>query len=233
VEEALAASGVAGRMRIVTDGEIALDGALGGVAGILLIAGTGSVAYGRAEDGRIERCGGWGMFVGDEGSGYALGRAGLCAALRAEDGRGEETLLLPGLLAAAALRTVREIPPWVGRATKADIAALASPVLELAQEGDAVALRLVHAEARECARHAIALQRRLAPWQEVTPVVYYGGVMGRAIYASFVTEALEEAGGFQVRPPVADAVAGALRYARALLATSAGDHIISGGFAER
>ncbi|HEX8243346.1 MAG TPA: BadF/BadG/BcrA/BcrD ATPase family protein, partial [Longimicrobium sp.] len=67
VEAALAAAEVAGRVRVVTDGEIALDGALGGRAGILIIAGTGSVAYGQAEDGRVERCGGWGMVVGDEG----------------------------------------------------------------------------------------------------------------------------------------------------------------------
>ncbi|HEX5726012.1 MAG TPA: BadF/BadG/BcrA/BcrD ATPase family protein, partial [Longimicrobiaceae bacterium] len=100
VQEALVASAVAERVQVRTDGEIALEGALGGGAGILLIAGTGSVAYGRGEDGRLERCGGWGMVVGDEGSGWALGRAGLAAALRAADGRGPATRLLPRLLEA-------------------------------------------------------------------------------------------------------------------------------------
>ena len=94
VEQALA--GTARVVRVVSsDGEIALHGAFGGGPGVLLIAGTGSVAYGRGPDGRMDRCGGWGMFVGDEGSGYALGRAALAAALRSVDGREAETRLLP------------------------------------------------------------------------------------------------------------------------------------------
>jgi hypothetical protein len=89
---------VAERVLVTTDGAIALEGALGGCPGILLIAGTGSVGYARGADGRVERCGGWGMIVGDEGSAWSLGRNGLAAALRAADGRGPHTPLLPQLL---------------------------------------------------------------------------------------------------------------------------------------
>src|SRR5690606_18298443 len=89
VEESLRRAEIAERVMVRTDGETALHGALGGGEGILLIAGTGSVAYGRAPDGRVERCGGWGMVVGDEGSGFAIGRASLTAALQSVDGRGE------------------------------------------------------------------------------------------------------------------------------------------------
>jgi glucosamine kinase len=71
VESALAREGVARNVCVRSDGETALHGALGGEAGLLLVAGTGSIAYGRSEDGRVERCGGWGMVTGDEGSGYA------------------------------------------------------------------------------------------------------------------------------------------------------------------
>lgn len=218
VRDALAASGVADRVEVVTDGQTALEGALGGGAGVLLIAGTGSVAYGRAEDGRVERCGGWGMIVGDEGSGYAIGRAGLAAALRAMDGRGPETRLLPLLLELLGVDDPSGIPPWAGRATKAETALLTTHVIRAAEAGDAVALELVDREARELAAHAVALCCRLAPWSGEVPVVFHGGVLGTELYARLVRRALEEADPvFRVRPPVADAVAGALRFARAAL----------------
>ncbi len=218
VEAALAASGVAGRVSVTTDGAIALEGALGGGAGILLIAGTGSVGYGRGVDGRVERCGGWGMIVGDEGSAWSLGRGGLAAALRAADGRGPQTLLLPRFLEVLELAGPSGIPPWAGRAEKADVAALAIHVLDAAEEGDGVAVRIVRREARELASHAVALARRLGPWEGAVPVVFHGGTLQADIYAATVTRALDESETqFEVRPGVADAVAGALSYARRML----------------
>jgi len=220
VRGALLAAGVAARVEVVTDGETALEGSLGGEAGILLIAGTGSVAYGRGPDGRVERCGGWGMVVGDEGSGFAIGRAGLVAALRAMDGRGEQTRLLPLFLELLGVEGAPGIPPWAGRAAKAEIAALAAPVIRAADAGDAVALRLVEAEARALAEHAVALRCHLDPWPGVVPVVFHGGVLGTALYSGRVERALADADPvFRVVPPVADAVAGALRFARASLAS--------------
>ncbi len=214
VERALAAEGVAGRVRIVTDGEIALEGSLGGGAGVLVIAGTGSVAYGRAEDGRVARCGGWGMFVGDEGSGYALGRAGIVAALRAADGRGPPTRLLAELMERMGVETPNGIPPWVGRSEKSVIAALSRPVVEAAEAGDAVALEILRREAGELALHPRALAGVLDPWSGPISVVLYGGTSASALYTGMVEEAL--AAGpreFRVRLPVADAVAGALSMA--------------------
>lgn len=214
VESALAAEGVAGRVRIVTDGEIALEGTLGGGPGVLMIAGTGSVAYGRAEDGRVARCGGWGMFVGDEGSGYALGRAGIVAALRAADGRGPATRLLEELMERMGVDSPNGIPPWVGRAEKSVIAALSRPVVEAAEAGDAVALEILRREAGELALHPRALADVLDPWSGPIAVVLYGGTSSSALYTGMVEEAL--AGGpreFRVQPPVADAVAGALSMA--------------------
>jgi glucosamine kinase len=217
VEAALAASGVADRVRVTTDGDVALEGALGGGAGILLIAGTGSVAYGRGENGRVERCGGWGMFVGDEGSGYALGRAGLAAALRAADGRGAETTLLPMLLEALGVPGPSGIPPWAGRAEKADVAALSRHVVSAAEAGDGVAAEIVAHEASQVAHHAVALARRLGPWTGPVPVVYHGGVLSTPFYADAVTAALSEQDeAFAVREPATDAVHGALSYARRL-----------------
>ena len=218
VEAALAASGVAGRVRIATDGEIALEGAVGGRPGILLIAGTGSVGYARAADGRVERCGGWGMVVGDEGSAWSLGRNGLSAALRAAAGRGPPTTLLPHVLELLKLEGPQAIPPWGGRAEKAAVAALAMHVIDAAEAGDAVAAQIVEREARELASHAVALARRLEPWEGVIPVVFHGGTLGAGFYAAAVTRGLDDSGyPFEVRPGVSDAVAGALSYARRML----------------
>jgi glucosamine kinase len=218
VEAALVASAVAERVCVKTDGEVALEGALGGRPGILLIAGTGSVGYARGGDGRVERCGGWGMIVGDEGSAWSLGRNGLAAALRAADGRGPETTLLPHFLELLRLKGPEAIPPWAGRAEKADVAALAIHVIDAAGAGDAVATQVVEREARELASHARALARRLGPWEGAVPVVFHGGTLNAEFYAAAVTRAMDASDvAFEVRPGVSDAVAGALSYARRML----------------
>ena len=218
VEQQLRSAGVAGRVQVVTDGEIALEGALGDGPGILLIAGTGSVAYGRGGGGRVERCGGWGMVLGDEGSGWAIGRGGLAAALRAADGRGPATRLLDHFVRRLELEGPRGIPPWAGRAEKADVAALARDVIALAEQGDVAARGVVEREARELACHAAALARRLEPWEGEVPVVFHGGVLSIPFYAELVEGALDEwAFDFRVRPAASDAVHGALSFARRMV----------------
>ncbi|MBB4638252.1 BadF/BadG/BcrA/BcrD ATPase family protein [Longimicrobium terrae] len=222
VHDALQASGVARRVRVVTDGEIALEGAFAGGPGILLIAGTGSVAYGRAADGRMERCGGWGMIVGDEGSGFALGRDGLKAALRSVDGREPPTVLLDGILRALGVDNPREVPPWAGRVAKSEIAALARVVLDAAEQGDGVARGVVQSAAVELSRHVTALADRLAPWPGEVPVVFHGGVLRSPLYQALLTRELAiGARTFAVEPPRMDAVFGALRYAAALVSAEA------------
>jgi N-acetylglucosamine kinase-like BadF-type ATPase len=158
------------------------------------------------------------MIVGDEGSAWNIGRGGLAAALRAADGRGPSTRLLTLFLDRLELASPAEIPPWAGRAEKAAVAALALHVIGAAEQGDAVALALVEREARELACHAVALARRLEPWSGAIPVVFHGGVLGIGFYADVVTGALEEyEHAFDVRPGVADAVAGALSHARRMV----------------
>lgn len=220
VEGALRDSGIAAQVGVISDGEIALEGALGGGSGILLLAGTGSVAHARAPDGRFERCGGWGMIIGDEGSGYGIARAALIASVRAEDGRGGATRLLPTILDALQLPNADALPPWVGRAPKSEVAALAVHVLRLAREGDAVAHRIVERGAEDLALHAVALVRRLQPWPEPPRVVCYGGVLRQPLMRDLLARALKkQLPDAQIVDPVEDAVAGALRYARKLALT--------------
>ena len=218
---ALEREGVARRVVVCSDGEIALEGALMGRAGVLLVGGTGSVGWGRAEDGRVERCGGWGMIAGDEGSAYALGRAALAAALRAWDGRGAETALLPRLLEVLGMAQPQAVPSWAGRAEKGEIAGLALLVVRLAEEGDAVASELVREAAEGLAEHAVALIRRLGPWRGPTPVVLHGGLARKPEFSRRVDASLRQTGeDFVFEEPGADAVTGALRSARGAAAAS-------------
>src|SRR5205823_13770966 len=103
LEAALVEAGVARRVRVLADGEVALTTAFARGPGVLVNAGTGSIAYARAPDGEIHRAGGYGWQLGDEGGGYWLGRRALELAARAQDGRGEGSTLLARLLAALGL----------------------------------------------------------------------------------------------------------------------------------
>ncbi|MBW3630269.1 MAG: hypothetical protein KY464_13350 [Gemmatimonadetes bacterium] len=214
VQEALLRAGIAERVLVRPDGETALVGAVGGGPGILLIGGTGSVGWGRGDDGRVEHCGGWGMMVGDEGSGFGLGRAALAAALRGHDGRGPATALLDTFLRELDLASANDVPPWVGRAAKSEIAALAVYVVRAAVAGDEVAERLVQEGAQALAEHAAALVERLAPWVAPPPVVLHGGLARNATFGEAVRRALAALPmPLQAREPVGDAVSGAVRLA--------------------
>ncbi|HEX4634002.1 MAG TPA: BadF/BadG/BcrA/BcrD ATPase family protein, partial [Gemmatimonadales bacterium] len=100
LQDALMATGLADEVRVVSDGEAALRSAFGTEAGMLISAGTGSIAYARDPGGRLHRAGGYGWQMGDEGGGYWLGRRALAAAGAQRDGRGEGSTLGARLLTA-------------------------------------------------------------------------------------------------------------------------------------
>jgi glucosamine kinase len=217
VESALSRAGVAAKVAVISDGETALHGALGGGAGILVVSGTGSVAYGRAEDGRMERCGGWGKFIGDDGGGYEIGRAGLRAALLGLDGRGPRTTLLPTLLEVLGLAVPEAIPPWIARAEKSEVAMLAVHVLRASDHGDQAAREIVAEAALDLAAHVTALVQRLGPWSNPPRVVLHGGVANDPIFGPYVERVIRASSGpVELMKSAADAVTGAIEYARGL-----------------
>ncbi|HEX6940025.1 MAG TPA: BadF/BadG/BcrA/BcrD ATPase family protein [Longimicrobiales bacterium] len=185
---ALHREAVAVRLRVTSDADAAFHDAFGDAPGILLIAGTGSIALGRAADGHAARAGGWGALLGDEGSGYALGLAALRAAVRAHDGRGPATALLAAALAHAGATAADELIAWAGAAAKAEIAALAPAVFAAAREGDAVAAEIVARAAAELARHIAAVHAALAPWAEPPGIALAGGLLapGRPLRADTI-----------------------------------------------
>jgi glucosamine kinase len=191
LEAALRERQVARRIRVIGDGEIALESAFGETAGILLIAGTGSIAYARDRAGTVRRVGGLGWQLGDEGSGYALGREGLAAAGRAAEGRGPATLLLDLILRHTDSPALDGLVDWAQAAQRNDVARLAPLVCDAAREGDLVAQELIEKAAADLAAHVETLMRRITP---DTPegIALTGGLLTQdALFRSRTIAALE------------------------------------------
>lgn len=177
VEDRLQPRSLARTVLVVTDAEAAFFDAFEDGPGILVIAGTGSVAWGRGLSGAMARAGGWGALVGDEGSGHDVGRRALRAAARAADGRGPDTALLDAILRHLELDAPDDLIPWGARAAKAEIAALAPLVCEVAAGADPAATRIVEDALHHLDDHVAALLERLGPWTDPPPVAATGGLI--------------------------------------------------------
>ncbi len=191
------------RYRTYNDVRLALEGALPDGAGVLVLSGTGSMAWGKDGAGHEARCGGWGTLLGDEGSGFDLGVGALRAACRAADGRGPGTRLetdVPAALAVpdmhAALALLSELP----QPPRARVASLARAVARAAEDGDAVAVELVVGAARELADLVDALRVRLGLGAAV-PVSTAGGSFRSPVLATAFAAALAGRGYGAPRPP--------------------------------
>lgn len=191
----------------------ALAGASAARPGVVVIAGTGSVAYGRLADGREAKAGGWGYIMGDEGSGYDIGRAALRAATQASDGRAQPTLLvqaIPEHFRLADLRAVHRAI-YAGEIDRPQIAGLAQVAASAAADGDAPARALLRDAGHQLARGALAVAARLGgPAAGLTTVYPTGGVFkaGELVAAAF-REAVE-AGALRVEPAAFSPAVGAL-----------------------
>jgi glucosamine kinase len=161
LSDALTRRELAEEVLVATDATVALADAFGEGAGIVLIAGTGSIAFGRSPAGLELRCGGWGVAFGDEGSAAWLGRRALSVIAAARDGREPETALTGAILTAAQVNEVEELIPWALAADKATFAALAPSVLAMAAQGDLRANALVDIAVEELVIHIRTLGKQL------------------------------------------------------------------------
>jgi N-acetylglucosamine kinase-like BadF-type ATPase len=176
LRQALRAEMVAERIHVTTDVEIAIEAAFGDGAGIVLTAGTGSIAIARDPQGQLHRCGGYGWQMGDEGSGYSIGRSALGAVGRAADGRSPETALTAAILGATRSSGLDALIRWCAKAGPAEIASLAPTVLEVAARGDATAKGMVDYAARELSQLVFHLLPHF-PGDDPIPVAYNGGLI--------------------------------------------------------
>ena len=179
VEEMISAE----KLFVTTDAWIALSGATGGEPGIIVIAGTGSIAFGRNSQGQTGRAGGWGYVFGDEGGAFDIVRQALRAALRAEESWGPATALRKALLDAAGGASINDVLHrfYTSDFPRDRIAALAPLVDQAANAGDKIARGILEEAASELAGLARAVRRQLFLLSGTVPVAYIGGVFQSSI----------------------------------------------------
>jgi N-acetylglucosamine kinase-like BadF-type ATPase len=209
-EEFRRSAGVKG-LAIASDGLTALLGAIGRRDGVVVAAGTGTACLARRGE-RFAKVDGWGSLLSDAGSGFAIGRAGLDAALREYDGRPGSA----GLLEAARARfgEVERLPEQIYSAPvpTSAVASFAADVARAAEAGDDCARTILADAARELAISASAAARRLFEAGEEVLVSYAGSVFqaGELVAAPFRREVETRLPGSSVTEPEGDPLAGAL-----------------------
>lgn len=207
------------RILVTDDARIALTGALAGQPGVVVIAGTGSIAFGRNDKGRAARAGGWGYLFGDEGGGFWIVREALRAALGWEEGWGSPTALRAMLLNATGARNVNDLmhrcyTPEFPRPRTASLAVLVNYV---AETGDPAAQRILSAAGRELARLGRAVRDQLFESSQSVPCAYAGGVFHSRMVLARFREALGAEPGLVATPPAYNPARGALLEAYAAM----------------
>lgn len=213
LRKALRTENLAKTVVVATDIELALAAAFDEGPGMVVSAGTGSVAVGRDRHGKRYRIGGYGWQMGDEGSGYAIGRAALGAVSRAADGRSPRTALSERILSASRSEDFDALVRWAAGASPAEVAALAPHVLDVAAHGDPLAQGIADYAARELTQLAVCL----LPMMEVEPpvgVAITGGLLSSdGPLRRSVLARLNEQPGLAPMETAVDSVQGAIRLA--------------------
>jgi N-acetylglucosamine kinase-like BadF-type ATPase len=170
--------GYKARILVVNDALVALEAGAPGLPGVVIISGTGSIAYGRNANGQAARSGGWGYVLGDEGSGYWIGRAALRAVLHAADERGPKTALTSLVLEHYGVSQPQELIHEIYQTNlkPAAIGALASCVYRAFGEEDAVAVGILQDAVHELESAAMSVARRLNLVGTTFPFILSGGI---------------------------------------------------------
>jgi N-acetylglucosamine kinase-like BadF-type ATPase len=178
VRRVMARLGHADGVVVVNDALIALVAGVGDAPGIVIVAGTGSMAYGRNAADEAARAGGWGNVLGDEGSGYWIGRHALRAVVRHADGRGQPTALTPLLLSHFGVERPNELIRKVyhERLSQGAVAAIAPFVQQAGEQGDGPAVRILDRAVRELVQAASSVVAQLRLTGESFTFVLSGGV---------------------------------------------------------
>jgi N-acetylglucosamine kinase-like BadF-type ATPase len=197
---------------VVHDASIALTGATAGAPGVVVIAGTGSIAFGRNAEGRTARAGGWGYAFGDEGGAFDIVRQALRAILRFEEGWGRVTALHGALVEAAGVRNANDLLHrfYTREFPRARVAGFATLVDEVARAGDAVAIDILSASAQSLATVASVVRGQLFGASETTIVSYTGGAFRSALLLERFKMLIELDSANQFSTPAFRPVQGAL-----------------------
>lgn len=198
------------QVTVVGDMVIALEAALPDQPGVIALAGTGSIAYGRNR-GETARAGGWGFRVSDEGSGHWIGRAAIAAIMRAHDSA-RDTTLSDRIAREWKLRSREELLARANATPEPDFAALFPVVQQAAAARDEVALQIVKRAGEELAQLTLAVLRRLWSPGDPVRVAVAGGVFANSshvrtsFYAALHSEWPKTAVTFKISEPVVGAL---------------------------
>lgn len=146
--------------RVESDARIALEGAFAGKPGSILIAGTGSIMFGKDREGNIQRVGGFGRFIGDEGSGFVIGKKGLIAASKEYDGRGLKTQITKMIADEFGISDTSALITEIYK-NNFDIASVAPLVIKAAEHEDELCLNILDEETEELILHIRAMKKHL------------------------------------------------------------------------
>lgn len=174
--QALGRADLARVVSVDHDAAAALAGGAALAPGIVIVAGTGSIAFGVDAGGRRARAGGWGPLLDDEGSGYAVGRAVLRAAMRAHDGRGPATLLSEAVMRRFGLESLASLKVAVRGISIDETASIATLAQAAAGAADAVATAILVRAGERLAAMVAAVARMLGWQREAFPLVPTGGM---------------------------------------------------------
>jgi N-acetylglucosamine kinase-like BadF-type ATPase len=208
-----------GHITVVSDLETTLQAAFGDGAGVITIAGTGSIAYGRNARGQTARAGGWGLAISDEGSGQWIGRTAVSAVLGAKDA-GDDPPLLATILNLWKLTSLDELVRRANASPPPDFSSLFRVVLVAADAGDPLAKHVLHRAATELAALARNVIRRLFGDAYSVPVAMSGGVFRQSelVREVFSNKLIAEFPQTSIHPIVVEPVRGALELARKAMA---------------
>lgn len=204
---------IPGEIEIVGDTVISLEAAFGSGPGVIVIAGTGAICYGRNRLGERGRASGWGFAISDEGSGHWIGREAIRAALRAHD-EGKNPPLLESVTKALGANSFEQL--IVTANASPDGAALFPTVLASAEAGDSLACKVLEQAGRELAASTGIVIRRLFSEGGPTPVAMVGGVFRNSslVRQVFYNSVRSDFPGAVIQETVVDPVYGALALAR-------------------
>ncbi len=198
------------RYKFMHDAAIALTGATEGQPGIVVIAGTGSIAYGRNASERTARAGGWGYLYGDEGGAFDIVRRALRAVLQFEEGWGPATNLHGQMLKATNTGSANELLHRFYAMSRHEIAAFAPLITAAGEAGDRVALGIIEEAASALAWYVEGVFRNLFADSCTATVAYIGGVFQSSILRNCFAEKLRLRTGCEATAPKLSPAAGAL-----------------------
>ncbi|MFH0733200.1 MAG: BadF/BadG/BcrA/BcrD ATPase family protein [bacterium] len=202
------------KIRVESDARVALEGAFAGKPGSILIAGTGSIMFGKDKFEEIFRVGGFGRFIGDEGSGYSIGKRGLITLSKYFDGRGNYSLLKELVSENFAINDTADLITEIYK-NNFDIASIAPLVIESAEKGDELCNKILDDESDELILHVISMYEKLN--EDFMNLSLVGGIITTDnYYAGMFKNKINKLGYIKIVEPVYEPAIGAALMAKNL-----------------